>query len=92
MSSILISTSTPLKSLLTINEAYYSHSIYTLGKGSGRNPRSIARILNALYDNNLRTLEALLNSSLDDLSKLRNFGSTGQEILLELLENFMIGG
>ncbi|WP_187355141.1 DNA-directed RNA polymerase subunit alpha C-terminal domain-containing protein ['Paenibacillus yunnanensis' Narsing Rao et al. 2020] len=88
MGSTFTATGTPLKYQFPMDEVYYKQSIYILASGSRRNPRSIARVLNALHDNGLRTIGDVLRTSLDDLLKLRNFGSTGQQILLELLENF----
>lgn len=47
--------------------------------------RSLKRILNSLQDNSYLTISDVLNATLEDLGKARNFGKRGKALLLELL-------
>ncbi|WP_151734974.1 DNA-directed RNA polymerase subunit alpha C-terminal domain-containing protein [Paenibacillus tengchongensis] len=76
----------PLQSYVHIDEWYYNQSIQVLRQASCRNSRSISRILNSLQDNQYLTVGDLLHASLEELGSKRNFGASGQLIVLELLE------
>ncbi|OMF95820.1 hypothetical protein BK144_04320 [Paenibacillus sp. FSL R7-0273] len=84
---ILSTTDTlPLMSYIDIDRSLYAQSIHTLRQRTSRNPKSISRILNSLYDSNYVTIGDLMKASLTELLCLRNFGVTGQTIVIELLE------
>lgn len=76
----------PLMSYIDIDRSLYPQSIHTLRLRTSRNPKSISRILNSLHDSNYVTIGDLMKASLTELLCLRNFGVTGQTIVIELLE------
>jgi DNA-directed RNA polymerase alpha subunit len=49
-----------------------------------------ARLLNALANVNILTLEDLMNRSNEDLTRIRNIGKSGLVQLLEIKNNFII--
>lgn len=76
----------PLMSYIHIDYSLYPQPIHTLRQRTSRNPKSISRILNSLHDSNYVTIGDLMKASLTELLCLRNFGVTGQTIVIELLE------
>lgn len=76
----------PLMSYMDIDRSLYPLPIYALRQRSSRNPKSISRILNSLNESNYITVGDLLQASMAELRCLRNFGVTGQMIVVELLE------
>lgn len=76
----------PLMSYIEIDRRLYPRPIHTLRQRSTRNPKSISRILNSVYESNYITVGDLMKASLAELRCLRNFGVTGQMIVVELLE------
>lgn len=76
----------PLKSYIPVDEVFCPFPIYFLRIAS-LNPysKSITRILNSLHENAFITIDDILNSTLMDLRKARNFGEKGISVLLELL-------
>ncbi|WP_157643677.1 DNA-directed RNA polymerase subunit alpha C-terminal domain-containing protein [Paenibacillus camerounensis] len=76
----------PLMSYFNIDRNLYAQPIHSLRQGTTRNPKSISRILNSLHDSNYVTIGDLMKASLTELLCLRNFGVTGQTIVIELLE------
>jgi hypothetical protein len=73
-------------SYIEIDRRLYSQPIHTLRQRTTRNPKSISRILNSLHESNYITVGDLMKASLAELRCLRNFGVTGQIIVVELLE------
>lgn len=79
----------PLMSYFNIDRSLYAQPIHSLRQRTTRNPKSISRILNSLHDSNYITIGDLMKASLTELLCLRNFGVTGQTIVIELLEAYV---
>ncbi|WP_410512037.1 DNA-directed RNA polymerase subunit alpha C-terminal domain-containing protein [Paenibacillus sp. BR2-3] len=77
----------PLKFYVPVAIVFYPFPIHYLRIATVDTYRkSVSRILNSLQENEYRTISDVLNASLEDLGKARNFGERGKSLLLELLQ------
>lgn len=76
----------PLKFQVPVATVFFPFPIHYLSIAAvDMRERSIKRILNSLQDNSYLTISDVLNATLEDLGKARNFGKRGEALLLELL-------
>lgn len=77
----------PLKSFIPVPVVFYPFPVHFLRiVGPSHSDKRISRVLNSLQENEYTTIDDLLNSTVEDLINMRNFGEKGLKILISLLE------
>jgi hypothetical protein len=78
----------PIKFYIPVAEVFYSFPIHFLRIASlTPYDKSLSRILNALKENQVTTLEIALDTTVNHLRSSRNIGEKGILVLINLLEN-----